>query len=122
VLQANLKEQATTPTTSTLSSSRLASLKFFPARATRTDNFPQITARFDAPLRMAKGADGFEFWGSSIAMMKGRLNGSLSIHPAVDFPSPAHSVAFYNVKRHIFFGSQQVALELTSCLPLFAWL
>jgi hypothetical protein len=77
-------------------------LKFFPARATRTDNFPQITARFDEPLRMAKGAAGFEFWGSSIAMMKGRLNGSLSIHPAVDFPSPAHSVAFYNVKRHIF--------------------
>jgi hypothetical protein len=100
-------------------SSRL--LEVFPAHTTRTDNFPQITARFDAPLQIAKGAAGFEFWGSSIAVMKGRLSGSLSVHLTVDFPSLAHSVAFYDVKCRIF-GSQRVMQKLTSCLLPFGWL
>jgi hypothetical protein len=39
----------------------------------------------------------------------------------VDFPSLAQSVAFYDVKCHIF-GSQRVIQKLTSCLLLFSWL
>jgi len=97
-------------------------LEVFPACATRTVNFPQITAsRFDKHSRMAKSSAGFEFRGSSIAVTKGRPSGSLSVHPTMNFPSPDHSVAFNDVKRHIF-GSQQVTLKLTSCLFSFAWL
>gem|GEM_PF-4934169 len=54
-------------------------------------------------------------------MTKGRPSGSLSIHPAVDFPSPAHSVAFYDVKRHIFgFAAGGAGTDLLPSAPFAA--
>jgi hypothetical protein len=57
-----LRERATTPTTSTLSSFHFASLKFFPTHAIHAINFPQITANgFESLWQMAKDFASFEF-------------------------------------------------------------